>query len=227
MDARAAGALKRFGDWCMWRSAGWWSHDVAWMACHYFGARQIKNEIVEKWSRPVLDAHLAGAWFLIWTGQTLYWVPQPIVRTTPMRGAANGRVLHCEDGPAIECDIDNLYFLRGLMVPADVVLTPHLLTVKDIDGEKNNDVRAVMLERFGVGRYLLESGASVIDEGKNNIEGTHEALMVAPNGRRYFWPTCPSGRVCPPLPVPDEINTREQARNWLAGSKPFRILART
>ena len=121
----------------------------------------------------------------------------------------------------------SLWYIHGVAVNEQIVMRPETLTVAQIDAEQNNDVRAIMLERFGTGRYLLESGAGVIDEGRNDIEGTHEALMGTANGRKFFWPTCPSGRVCPPLPVPNEISTREQARTWLAGDKPFRILART
>ena len=76
-------------------------------------------------------------------------------------------------------------------------------------------------------RYLQETGATVIDSTRNGIEGTHESLLRDKNGQVFLWPTCPSGRICPPLRVPREMTTCEQARNWLAGPKPFRVIART
>jgi hypothetical protein len=224
LDARAAGdaAIRRFSAWCVWASGGYWYWDLSWVSSVYFGANQTRSRKVLEWLSCVCRAFISGAWFLVWTEHTLYWVAKPT-----MHLSAQVRALHREDGPALECDVENLYYIRGVCVGADVVMTPHLLTVKQIDEEQDNDVRGIMLERFGMGRYLLDSGAKVLDEGKNDIEGTHEALMQTPNGRKFFWPTCPSGRICPPLPVPNEINNRDQARNWFSGNKPFRILART
>lgn len=228
MDARDAGArnalLWRFADWCVW-NGGWWSWDMSWMATTYFGSKG--RDAVERWARPFCRAFVAGAWFLVWTPETLFWIAKPEMVYETAAGTPRGKQLHCDDGPALVNDVENLYYIHGVQVPADVVLTPHLLTVKHIDAETNNDVRGIMLERFGRGRYLTESGAEVVDEGRNDIEGTHEALMRTPNGRVFFWPTCPSGRVCPPLPVPDEIATRQEARDWLAGGSSSRIVART
>ena len=145
-------------------------------------------------------------------------------KTINMRGG----VLHCEAGPAWEYR-DGLcgWSIGGLRVDEQIVMRPETQTVEQIDNEPNNDIRAIRLDRFGADRYLIETGASVIDEGPNAIEGTHEALLKTGSGQVFMWPTCPSGRVCPPLRVPRTIKTCEEARNWLAGENSFRPLART
>ena len=218
-DARAArdardALASRFELWCVWRG-GYWYWDLSWISTTSIGARQLKLKSVSAWSDCLFDAFVSGAWFLIWTKDVLFWVSKPALQFESSPSLPSGKQLHNDSGPAVICDVENLYYIHGVQVPADVVMTPHLLTVAQIDAEDDNDIRAIMLDRFGAGRYIVESGAEVVEEGKNEVEGTHEALMRTPNGRKFFWPTCPSGRVCPPLPVPDTITNREEARRWL------------
>jgi hypothetical protein len=58
---------------------------------------------------------------------------------------------------------------HGVRVPRYVILTPRDITVEIIQKENNAEVRRVMLERYGVGRYLEDSGARVIHSSGNNI----------------------------------------------------------
>jgi hypothetical protein len=70
-----------------------------------------------------------------------------------------GRRLHNADGPAVDSDIEPLYFWHGILVPSFVILRPDLITVAHIHAEDNAEVRRVMLERMGFERYVEESGA--------------------------------------------------------------------
>lgn len=142
--------------------------------------------------------------------------------------------LHCENGPAISWpDKDSehpgykAFYIDGFKVDEQIVLRPDTQTVEQIKGESNNDLRAIRLARYGMARYLLETGANVIDETHNAIENTHEALLRDDNGRHYLWATCPSGRLCPPLAVPRGISKCEDARIWLSGKEKPRIIGRT
>ena len=136
--------------------------------------------------------------------------------------------LHNESGPSIAYrDGWSLWHIDGLALDEQIIMRPETQTVEQIDAESNNDVRAIRLARFGIARYLTDTGATVLDECRNEIEGTHEALLKDNKGDVYLWPTCPSGRLCPPLRVPAEIEKCEQARTWLAGERPCRIVART
>ena len=122
---------------------------------------QLGKKNVSKWSRPVFDAYLAGAWILYWTDKTLYWVAKPTVHTEMVNGR---KQLHRDDGPTLECDVENLYFIHGVMVPAFVVTHPDWITVRHIDTETNAEVRRVMVDRYGPARYLIDSKAEKIHQ---------------------------------------------------------------
>jgi hypothetical protein len=117
-------------------------------------------------------------WFLFWTDDTLYWVAKPIIHKEEPRR------LHNATGPAVESDVENLYFWHGVMVPAFVVTRPEWITVKHIETEENAEIRRVMIERFGQSRYLTESGATEIhrdDFGtlyRKEIPGDEPLVMV-------------------------------------------------
>jgi len=139
-----------------------------------------------------------------------------------------GTTLHNESGPAFRyADGWGGYLIDNMILDEQVVMRPETQTIEQIDGEQSNDIRAIRLERYGAARYLTETGAKVLDDRAVPIEGTHEALLEDKNGHRWLWPTCPSGRICPPLRVPREINSCESASQWVAGDKPFRAIART
>lgn len=146
----------------------------------------------------------------------------------------NNFVAHNEKGPSHKwSDGFAIYMIDGLELPDDIaekaIMHPESLTLADIENDKyNNDIRAVLLDRFGPARYLQETGAKLIDEAKNEVENTHEALFVDKRGTKWLWPTCPSGRICPPLRLPAEIKTCEEARKWLQPpDHRFNIVART
>jgi len=73
--------------------------------------------------------------------------------------------LHSDTALAIEWpDGWGFAMHHGVRVPDDVVLHPERLTVARIDAEKNAEVRRVMIEKFGMKRYVSEAGASTIHE---------------------------------------------------------------
>ena len=106
---------------------------------------------------------MAGCWLLVWTKETLYWVEKPTV-TTEKVDFGRGKRLHNATGPALRCDVENLYFWHGVMVPAFVVLRPEWITLKHIETETNAEVRRVMIDRYGSKRYLADSMATVVQE---------------------------------------------------------------
>jgi hypothetical protein len=132
---------------------------MSWVSLTFIGAKQHKPQEVERWSKPIFDAFIAGAWLLYWTEDTIYWIAKPIVRTEIVNGRKR---LHSADSAALQCDIENLYFWHGVMVPAFVVLMPERITIKHIETEQNAEVRRVLIERYGQARYLVDSGAKEI-----------------------------------------------------------------
>lgn len=70
---------------------------------------------------------------------------------------------HCDDGPFAEwADGTKFYAVHGVLVPWDIIEKPETITVARIDAETNAEVRRVMLGRFGIARYVRESGANVV-----------------------------------------------------------------
>lgn len=157
---------------------------------------------------------------------------RPVARRTEFRNDVY--ILHNPQGPSITWKCGTVsWHIDGLAVDEQIVLRPETQTVSQIDGETNNDIRAIRLQRFGTVRYLKESNAICIDHRRNDIEGTLETLCkVEKTGHKFLLATCPSGRNCPPLPVPDTIQDCAQAATWLAGDNPSQsrrknIVART
>jgi len=181
--ARAARALQRFTSWCIYRGGWWWYSELSWLATTYIGAVQLKKASVKSWAEPVFEAFVAGAWILHFTEDTLYWVAKPKVHVEPIT-PGNGRRLHNSSYAAVESDLENIYFWHGVLVPAFVVTYPQWITLTHIQDEANAEVRRVMIERYGLSRYLLDSGAKKLAEDEfgelysTEIPGDESLVMV-------------------------------------------------
>lgn len=155
------------------------------MASIYIGARQTQNVNVQAWSKPVFDAFVAGAWFLYWTENTLYWVAKPVMHHEVVDGEKR---LHNDSYAAIESDAENIYFWHGVMVPAFVVTYPEWIKINHIESEENAEVRRVMIERYEsvryTGAYLHDSGAREVQRDeygilyRKDLDGDEPIVMV-------------------------------------------------
>jgi hypothetical protein len=169
----------------------------------------VENALV-----PMADAFAAGL-FLFWvTANEVVCIARPAV------WVADGRV-HREDGPAIEWPTGESYWLwRGAPVPPWLIEQPQRITAALIRGEFNQEVRRCMLERFGVERYIRESGARLLSEddcGKlwrvDLGDASPHTMVEVENGtvepdgtrRRYF------------LRVPSKIRSSREAVAWTYG----------
>ena len=148
----SGGLAELFYQWCIYRAGWWWSWDLSWISCTFIGSMQTHDKKVQAWSEPLFNAFCAGAWLLYWTNDTLFWISKPTLHKD-----SDSRRLHNSIGPAMECDIENLYFWHGVLVPAFVVTHPDWITIKHIESETNAEVRRVMIERYGLARYLQDS----------------------------------------------------------------------
>jgi hypothetical protein len=104
-------------------------------------------------------------------------------------------------------------FLRGQESPGSAA-----------EARRAAEARWVRIARFGWERYLVEVGATVIDVRRNDIEGTHEALMQIPDGERILLCVCPSTARVHGLGVPPEIHTCQGAQAWLSNGLAGRII---
>ena len=134
---------------------------------------------------------------------------------------------HCDDGPFCEwSDGFKLYSIHGVRVPRWVVEFPEAITVEKIDAEANAEIRRVMIERFGPGRYIHESGAKLLDMDALTIEGSApRALMADKHGQKWLVGTDGSTARVYHMPVPQEAVTCRQAHDMIAGFEETRLIA--
>lgn len=135
--------------------------------------------------------------------------------------------LHNENGPAIRYrDGYSVWAVHGVRVTEQIIMRPETLTIDQINSENNQDVRSIMIDRFGWPKYLENSDAKCIDFRDNYIEGTKEALYVSPIGGLRLVVTCPTGRIFA-LGVKDGVKTCEDAQFWLSGDRKVNVIGRT
>src|SRR5262249_39508336 len=88
---------------------------------------------------------------------------------------------HCTTGPFCRWrDGSSLYAIHGVRVPAWVVEHPELITVKKIQDEQNAEVRRIMMERYGLSRYLIDSDAKIIHADEFGTLYRQEVLRDEP-----------------------------------------------
>jgi hypothetical protein len=88
--------------------------------------------------------------------------------------------LHAENGPALRYrDGWSVYALRGVRVPGEIIEKPETLTPARIDTEANAEVRRVLIERYGLARYVVDSGAEVLHQDEES-EGRPRRLLRKP-----------------------------------------------
>jgi hypothetical protein len=128
--------------------------------------------------------------------------------------------LHSEDGPALKFkDGYSQYYWHGISVrPYMIEDTP---TVRAIEREQNTELRRILIERFGMQKYLFASGAKVVsvDEcgtlyRKEMGEFVEPILMVhvvnktpEPDGSYHDYFLC----------VPPTVSTAKEAVAWTFG----------
>jgi len=60
-------------------------------------------------------------------------------------------------------DLWGVYVQGGRRVPQWVIVHPEALTVQSIQGERDKELRRILIERYGWQRYLRDSGAEVVE----------------------------------------------------------------
>ena len=80
--------------------------------------------------------------------------------------------LHSENGPAVKWrdEMEQFYF-HGVGVPGFVIVSPEKITIKDIEQEKNAEIRRIMIQRYkgGVKAYMKDSNAKKVSEDEWGI----------------------------------------------------------
>jgi hypothetical protein len=133
-----------------------------------------------------------------------------------------GRI-HCEDGPAIAYPSGwCIYAIHGVRVPEQVVMDPASLTLESIKSESNAEVRRIMIDRFGFGKYLEASDSKVIDRDFVDVQIGHgqpmpRVLIRDPFDDTFLYGTDGSTERCYAMPVPSTVNTCREAHQAICG----------
>jgi hypothetical protein len=132
--------------------------------------------------------------------------------------------LHCADGPAIAWpDGWGLWYWHGVRVSRQVIEAPASLTVAQIAAERNAEMRRVMVERFGLDRYILESGAKLIHSDEcgalyRQEQADDEPIVAVHVVNSTPEPDGESKKYM--LRVPPTMTTAREAVAWTFGLKP-------
>jgi hypothetical protein len=128
---------------------------------------------------------------------------------------------HNTKGPAIEYrDGWKIYAWKGILIEKDIIENPDSLTVSRIMAEQNTEVRRVMVDRFGLDRFIVESKSKSLDK-----QGEYELLEVPylQSGNMIALKMrCPTTAAVYVHTVHPECSNVEQALAWKRGENDFR-----
>jgi hypothetical protein len=131
--------------------------------------------------------------------------------------------LHCDDGPAVVISGSvTVYAIHGMRIKEHIIERPENITIKEIEEEENIEVRRVMIEKYGVDRFLLDSGAKQIHEdsyGSLFRKTTSDEEPIVIVKVRNSTPETDGSFKDYFLRVPPEIKTAHQAIAWTFGIK--------
>lgn len=139
--------------------------------------------------------------------------------------------LHNDKGPTFYWGGPNgryepYYFIKGVNVPEKVVLAPETIGHVDIEGETNQEVRRIMMERYGVEKYFKESGAKKIHSDETGILYRKEMTTIASGGENLVFVRVKNSTPEPDgsikeywLRVPPETKTAKEAVAWTFGQE--------
>jgi hypothetical protein len=191
-------------------------YDYDWLAWveFYQSLFEFKNEFqIEKLKK------LSSCFFMLQFENLAIACEHPIKLNRDDRGR-----LHSETEAAIAWrDGYAQYYVNGIAVTEKIIKSPELITIEEINSEKNLEKQRIMINRFGTDRYLIESGAKLIDADLSSRKGAR-ALMEDNQGLR--WLVCTDGstdRVYY-LAAPNNSKTCKDAHEALCGFSEDRIV---
>jgi hypothetical protein len=194
----------------MLETACYGQHDASWLGFYNFFEEQVGVDAAPLHGLMEMARH--GSW----------WWPfdeAVILTEKPCDIRLDDRMrLHSTTGPSVTYrDGFKVYCYHGIQVTSDIIENPDSITPARIDGETNAEMRRVLLERFGLERYLKSGGATMIQEDsfgklwKKAVPGDDPVVMVEvlnstpePDGTTKTYL----------LPVPPETRTAKAAVAW-------------
>lgn len=126
--------------------------------------------------------------------------------------------LHNLNGPALAySDGIKIYSIGGVTVPEKVVMCPETLTMDEINGETNQEVKRLMIERYGAGEYLKAVGAQVIDTDSAGFDNSAPRYLLATKDMKWLVGSDGSTNRVYYMNVPMEAKTCKEAHEMISG----------
>lgn len=135
--------------------------------------------------------------------------------------------LHCENGPAIQySDGFSIYAIHGVRLPEHVVMAPDTIKIEEIRSENNAEIRRIMRERYGEGKYLIDSGAKLIDSdiGGSQMDPAPRVLVRENDGQQWLVGTDGGTGRTYYMPVGVDVKTCREAHESICGFSEDQIL---
>lgn len=138
-------------------------------------------------------------------------------RPVEIRRDSQNRLHSVDDTPSIEyADGWGVYSVHGMTIDPKIILAPETLTVEEIVNQYNLEIRRVMLERYGIEKFITDSGAELLNKDEfgmlYRMEMRHDSFNMVrvlnrtpePDGtfRSYF------------IAVPPTMKTAREAVAW-------------
>lgn len=90
---------------------------------------------------------------------------------------------HSTDGPVVRYDDGwELYAIEGMPVPSEWITDPESITPAAIRRQRNQELRRIMMQQYGLERFMQADGGRVIDEDVDEL-GLPRRLWFTRNGR--------------------------------------------
>lgn len=140
-----------------WSAIFYGSQEAGWLSFHDYFAQIGVNGTEPLQGLMQISQNAGWCWFF---DQAAILTDRPL----EIHRDDQGR-LHNLRGKAIQYrDGWGFYSVHGVRVPEQIVIAPYTLTTAQIESEQNAEVRRIMIDQFGVARFLEESGSEVVSE---------------------------------------------------------------
>jgi hypothetical protein len=191
-------------------------HEAGWVAWWKYFKEVLGVEIdarAEDWA----DICQSCGWWYAYAGAVIC-----LERYEEIHRDEQGR-LHREDGHAVRYrnDAGGEFFWHGQNVPAKVIMAPETLTVEEIQKETNAEVQRIMVERYGPGKFMQDTGCKLLDmDGGLGVDGSAPRGLWEDNTKQK-WLVGTDGSTARVyyMAVPNEARTAKEAHMLISGLK--------
>lgn len=162
---------------------GYGQHDAGWLSFYDFFAR-CGLDVAKKLDGLGQIAKNSG-WF--WPFEQVC-----VLTDRPSQLHLDDRNrLHSESTPAIEYrDGYSVYCWHGIRVAKHVIMDPASITVAEIESEENTEVRRVMIDRFGMERFIAEGNFITAHSDTDQYGRNRRLLEKDLPGRKIVLLSC-------------------------------------